>query len=116
MKTKSFRFGTALVLAMLVLAVAGAVVPAQAQTYTVLARFVTNTGNSPAGPVGIDAIAQGRDGNLYSTSTSGGNGGFGTVFSITPSGTVSVLFLFGFGTEGLNPQDRKSTRLNSSHT
>jgi hypothetical protein len=33
MKTESFRFGTTLVLAILVLAVAGAAVPAQAQTY-----------------------------------------------------------------------------------
>ena len=87
MKTKSFRFGTALVLGTLVLAVAGAVVPAQAQTYTVLY-------DAPGAP-GVQypngrATAQGRDGNLYTTSQFGGTNN-GTVFSVTPSGTVTVV-------------------------
>ena len=87
MKTKSFRIGTALVLGTLVLAVAGAVVPAQAQTYTVLY-------DAPGAP-GVQypngrATAQGRDGNLYTTSQFGGTNN-GTVFSVTPSGTVTVV-------------------------
>jgi uncharacterized repeat protein (TIGR03803 family) len=95
MKTKSFRIGTALVLAMLVLAVAGAVVPAQAQTYTVIHDF---TGFAPdAATMNAQAIAQGRDGNLYSTTEFGGNGpGGGTVFSVTPSGTLTVVNNVGF--------------------
>jgi hypothetical protein len=61
MKTKSLHIGTALVLGTLVLALAGAAIPAQAQTYTVLydAPGAPGIGN-PNGR----ATAQGRDGNL----------------------------------------------------
>src|SRR5436190_1814412 len=91
MKTTSLRIGTALVLGTLVLAVAGAVVPAQAQTYTVLydAPGTPGIGN-PNGR----ATAQGRDGNLYTTSETGGTnpgGAYGTLFSVTPSGTVTLV-------------------------
>jgi len=98
MKTKSFRIGTAFVLAMLVLAVAGAVVPAQALTPTTVHDF-----NGTPGPVNpnIEAIAQGRDGNLYLTSFGGTGGAInctvtycGEAFNITPSGTVTNLFDF----------------------
>src|SRR6266446_6286596 len=82
--TKSFRIGTALVLGTLVLAIAGAVVPAQAQTYTVLYDFPGYPGLS--GPL-AQATAQGRDGNLYTTAIGGGFYGGGGLFSLTPSGT-----------------------------
>src|SRR5947208_1040211 len=118
MKTKSFRFGTALVLGTLVLAVAGAAVPAQAQIdpiepkddaindalavpanpdalsaaiYTVLYNF---TGTPSAQYPNGRATAEGRDGNLYTTSEFGGTnpgGAYGTLFSLTPSGTVTVV-------------------------
>jgi len=98
MKTKSFRIGTAFVLAMFVLAVAGAVVPAQALTPTTVHDF-----NGVPGPTqpNIEAIAQGRDGNLYLTAA-GGDGGAvnctvtycGEAFNITPSGTVTDLYDF----------------------
>jgi uncharacterized repeat protein (TIGR03803 family) len=78
---------------MLVLAVAGAAVPAQAQTYTVIHDF---TGFAPdAATMNAQAIAQGRDGNLYSTTEFGGTNG-GTVFSVTPSGTLTVVNNIGF--------------------
>jgi len=95
MKTKSLHIGTALVLAMLVLAVAGAAVPAQAITPTVLYDF-TGSGGPPLNPHNV-AIAQGRDGNLYTTSLFGGMAGSGTVFNITPSGTVTVVYDVGAG-------------------
>jgi hypothetical protein len=69
--TKSLRIGTALILAMLVLAVAAAAVPAQAQTPTTVYAFPGVPG--PVNP-NIEAIAQGRDGNLYLTAA-GGSGG-----------------------------------------
>jgi uncharacterized repeat protein (TIGR03803 family) len=95
----------AFVAAMVVLTLTVAAVPAQAQTLIVLDNFgQADSGNEPSAPQGIDAIAQGRDGNLYSTSTFGGNNGLGNVFNITPSGAVSVLFLFDFGSAGLEPQ------------
>jgi uncharacterized repeat protein (TIGR03803 family) len=98
MKTKSFHTGTALVLAILVLALAGAVVPAQAITPTTVHDF-----NGTPGPVNpnIEAIAQGRDGNLYLTSFGGSGGAVncsvtycGEAFNITPSGTVTDVFDF----------------------
>src|SRR5437870_1708080 len=118
MKTKSFRFGTALVLAVLVLAVAGAAVPAQAQIdpiepkddaindalavpanpqapsaalYTVL-YDLPGGGAGPANPL-AQVTAQGRDGNLYTGSEFGGTGccSGGTVFSLTPSGTGTLV-------------------------
>ncbi len=62
---------------------------AAAQTYTVLRQFGTKT-NDPLQPRGPDALAQGRDGNLYTTSANGGTGA-GTVFKVTPSGTLTVV-------------------------
>jgi uncharacterized repeat protein (TIGR03803 family) len=43
------------------------------------------------------------DGNLYGTTSSGGSGGYGTVFEITPSGTFTVLHSFTNGTDGGTP-------------
>jgi len=70
--TESFRTGTALVLPMLVLALAGAAVPAQAITPTTIYAFPSLPG--PINP-NIEAIAQGRDGNLYLTAGGGTGGG-----------------------------------------
>ncbi len=69
-------------------------------TYTVLYNFGNKT-NDPLQPHGLDAIAQGRDGNLYTTSASGGTTNSGTVFYVTPSGTVTVLS--NLGNPGNNP-------------
>ncbi len=65
---------------------------------------------------GFDAIGgliQGADGNFYGTTFSGGTTsgmaptGYGVVFRMTPSGTVTILHLFGDGTvpnDGKNPR------------
>ncbi len=63
-----------------------AAIPAQAQTYTVL---YDNPGAPGVGNPSAQAIAQGRDGDLYTTSTYGGTD-YGTFFKFTPSGTVTV--------------------------
>src|ERR1035437_3452226 len=76
-----------LTLALATLGISGA----HAQTYTDLHDFDTPTLASPQYP-GI--LAQGRDGNLYGTAPVGGNSGRGGVFSITPSGTYSVISSF----------------------
>ncbi len=50
------------------------------------------------------ALVQSSDGNFYGTTTSGGENGAGTVFSITPSGVETVLYSFGgFPADGLYP-------------
>lgn len=70
-------------------------------TYTVLHDFDCSTeGCSPY----YSVLAQGRDGNLYGTATSGGTYGFGTVFKVTPAGTVTTLYNFD-GTTGSTPND-----------
>jgi len=81
---------------MLSLVVAGA----QAQTYSDLYNFGDAT-SDPLNPQYSGIVAQGRDGNLYSTSPKGGTG-FGTVFMITPQGKINVLYNFD-GTHGKVP-------------
>ncbi len=76
-------------------------VAAQAQTYTDLYNFGDASGD-PLNPAYSGLVAQGRDGNLYSTTPAGGSSGFGTVFKITAAGTVSVLYNFD-GTHGKVP-------------
>ena len=73
---------------------------ASAQTFTVLYNFGSTPGD-PQEPSYPGAIAQGRDGNMYSTTTSGGNG-FGTVFKITPAGKVTEIHAFS-GPDGSYP-------------
>jgi hypothetical protein len=55
-----------LAIAGLALVVATAITPAHAQTYSVLYNFGSKSGD-PTGPQYSGIIAQGRDGNLYST-------------------------------------------------
>ncbi len=46
---------------------------------------------------------QGSDGNFYGTTEDGGANYVGTVFKITPSGTLTTLYSFA-GSDGANPQ------------
>jgi len=63
---------------------------AQSQTPTVIYALPGGTGE-PVSPDGW-TIAQGRDGNLYVTTQYGGTEGpWGTVFSVTPSGTPNLV-------------------------
>jgi uncharacterized repeat protein (TIGR03803 family) len=65
-----------------------------AQTYSVLYNFPSQSGD-PYSPTQPGIVAQGRDGNLYSTTLNGGAIGYGTVFKITSAGTLTVLYSFG---------------------
>ncbi len=49
-----------------------------------------------------DSLVQARDGNLYGTTSGGGTDNDGTVFKITPAGTLTTLHSFQ-GTDGLLP-------------
>jgi uncharacterized repeat protein (TIGR03803 family) len=69
-------------------------------TLTTLHSFDSTDGEGP----GV-ALIQATDGNLYGTTASGGADAtypFGTVFKITPSGTLTTLHSFD-GTHGENP-------------
>jgi uncharacterized repeat protein (TIGR03803 family) len=86
---------------LLALAVVAMGAPAHAQKYSVLYKFGTKNGD-PVAPLNPGIIAQGRDGNLYSTAPEGGANGDGAVFKITPKGTLTVLHSFD-GTDGSTP-------------
>jgi uncharacterized repeat protein (TIGR03803 family) len=90
------------VLMLLALATLAAATIAHAQSFSVLYNFGTNAGD-PTHPSFSGIIAQGRDGNLYSTAASGGANNYGAPFKITPSGTLTTLYSFK-GTDGEQPQ------------
>src|SRR5208337_2979416 len=91
----------AILLTMLVAAtmLAGTVVPAQAQTFTLLYTFQGANNNEGAYPQGL---VQGTDGNLYGVTEAGGdNGGdddSGTFFKISTSGNLKTLCAFNLKT------------------
>jgi uncharacterized repeat protein (TIGR03803 family) len=72
---------------------------AHAQTFSVLHNFTGGSdGANPLCGFTIDAA-----GNLYGTTNAGGVSGWGTVFKMTQSGSVVVLYSFTGGIDGGNP-------------
>jgi uncharacterized repeat protein (TIGR03803 family) len=69
-----------------------------AQTFTLLHSFNNADGASPF----YSGLVQGIDGNFYGTTKYGGAFTDGTVFKITPSGTLTTLHSFN-STDGANP-------------
>ena len=70
-------------------------------TFTSLLSF-TGTGGAYLGTTPSTNLIQGSDGNLYGTTSTGGAGGFGTVFKVTPGGVLTTLVQF-TGTTGTAP-------------
>ena len=71
------------------------------QTLTTLHNFAgqPNDGKNP-----YAGLVQGRDGNFYGTTESGGATNHGMVFKMTPSGTVTILYSFpGYPSGGGDP-------------
>ena len=60
------------------------------------------TGGSD-GSVPFAALVQGLDGNFYGTASSGGASNNGTVFRISPAGSLTNLWSFTGGDDGVNP-------------
>jgi uncharacterized repeat protein (TIGR03803 family) len=89
-----------------ILALASVLVPAiittqsaQAQVFTSLYSFAGTDGASPKA-----GLVQATNGDLYGTTYLGGADNDGTVFKITPSGTLTTLYGFaGYPTDGGNP-------------
>ena len=77
----------------------------QITTNGVLTTLHSFTGGEGAYPSG--ELIQGSDGNFYGTTTAGGNdifpGSAGTIFQITPGGTLTTLHSFS-GPDGDQPQ------------
>jgi uncharacterized repeat protein (TIGR03803 family) len=73
-----------------------------AQTFTTLYNFCSQT-NCTDGSNPTAALIQATDGNLYGTTFFGGGNGGGTVFKITPMGTLTRLHTFNNGRDGVFP-------------
>src|SRR5205823_10395277 len=69
-------------------------------TFTTLYNFTAGAdGGFLYGGLAID-----RDGNLYGSTVSSGAHGAGTVFELTPGGTLTTLYSFTGGTDGGSPE------------
>jgi len=74
------------------------VVAAGGQTFRTIGTFSGANGANPD----YAPLVQGTDGNYYGTTQKGGTYGFGTVFYVTPSGTLHTLHSFD-STDGAYP-------------
>ncbi|MGC1434405.1 MAG: choice-of-anchor tandem repeat GloVer-containing protein [Terriglobales bacterium] len=90
------------VLAVVIAILAASATTLRAQTYTDLYNLGSNTGD-PENPAWIGLFAQGRDGNLYSTTMAGGTSALGTAFQLSTTGTILPWSFDGKGTDGAYP-------------
>jgi uncharacterized repeat protein (TIGR03803 family) len=75
-----------------------------AQTFSKLHDFENCSAQGPCDPEYPNLLAQGRDGNLYSTTYQGGTNNVGSVFKVTPSGSVTTIHSFALdGSDGMYP-------------
>jgi uncharacterized repeat protein (TIGR03803 family) len=94
---KARGFGATLVV--ILMFATSAIVPSQAQTFTVLYTFSGSDGSGPSGSLVRDA-----GGNLYGTTYFGGAYTDGVAFKLDPSNNETVLFNFNPGnSRGSNP-------------
>jgi len=85
---KSLYTPARIVLAALIISF-GSASAATRVTLTTLYQFSGPDGSNP------DGLTLGGDGNFYGVTATGGPGGDGTIFSITPQGTLTTLYGFG---------------------
>jgi uncharacterized repeat protein (TIGR03803 family) len=89
----------AIVVLSLLLVLGGSTVARGQAPYTVLHSF----NPTPQGFRPRAALVQGKDGDFYGVTDAGGAFGAGTIFRMTPSGTVTTLHVFDVATEGSSP-------------
>jgi hypothetical protein len=88
--------------ALLALGLAATPLVAQVQTFTDLHDFNINSGDPFTFVNG--RLAQGRDGSFYAESNQGGSFLKGTIFKLTPSGTVTIIYNFTGSPDGQFPE------------
>src|SRR6266404_6186797 len=82
-------------IAVMTLVLAGVLGSAKAQTLTTLYSFCATSNNvfcSDGSNPGH--LVHGADGNFYGSTTAGGTNDLGTIFKITPQGTLTTLHQF----------------------
>jgi len=62
--------------------------------YSVMYRFCAQLGGCLDGGNPVGGLVEGLDGNFYGTTWEGGANGGGTVFKMTPAGTLTTLYSF----------------------
>ena len=67
-------------------------------TESILVPFTSYNGASPTAPP-----VEGSDGNLYGVTSSGGENGHGSVYQLTPTGTLNSLYSFTGSDDGSSP-------------
>jgi uncharacterized repeat protein (TIGR03803 family) len=77
-------------------------------TLTTLYNFCSQT-NCSDGAYPYGGLVLGTDGNFYGTTSGGGAGSYGTVFKITPRGTLTTLYSFFNGADGAIPRSAGSS-------
>lgn len=92
----------ALLIVMLAVMLAVSAATLCAQTYTDLYDLGSNSGD-PTNPAWMGLFAQGRDGNLYSTTQTGGTINCGVAFQFTPAGKMNPLYSFMNKNDGCFP-------------
>ena len=98
-KTRNVMIRFAVLAIAMILLIAAATPIARAQTYTVLYNYSPGTkGGDPSNPQYSGIIAQGQDGNLFTTTPAGGAlcSFCGVMFKMTPSGTLTHVFDFNY--------------------
>ena len=89
------RFWMALAALMVALVATGAHADAchPKSSFNAIYDFGDHTGD-PLSPTAVGVIAQGRDGNLWSTTPLGGKNNMGTAFKLTPGGELTTVYNF----------------------
>src|SRR5277367_1359312 len=95
MQSSMSKLWIALVALMVALVATGAHADAchPKSSFNAIYNFGDHTGD-PLSPQAVGVIAQGRDGNLWSTTLFGGKNNMGTAFKLTPGGKLTVIYNF----------------------
>jgi uncharacterized repeat protein (TIGR03803 family) len=95
MQSRMSKLWIALVASMLALVATGAHADAchSKSSFKAIYDFGDHRGD-PLSPTAVGVIAQGRDGNLWSTTQFGGKNNMGTAFKLTPGGKLTVIYNF----------------------